>query len=440
MNFQNNLVLARDIDWGYNDKFGQGENQIGNTYNLRKPINVTATANNMAWVAGNSALTENYVTLVIDSTLTVPMSFSEGDLALKVEKFSDRFVKKAVTVMAAKLDAQIASAIVNSAVGGNTNAGFAPTGLQALSVGVANAAGYAVGLYGSALTPNAVAYAHKVLQDQACPEDGELYGVLSTTHNQQLVIAQASLFNPLMDVDKLYRKGFIGVFDGIKFSASQSLVSHTNGTQPTLAVTAAVGNTISSGWAEKATLTVTATAVGDVKAGDVFVASGVYLVNPLTKVTTDVLAQFQVLADAAQGATSIVVSPAPISAGPYQNISAAIASSTLSLTGSATPGAGASGLSGVESIIFHKSAIVAASPSFTLPKRSSLDMAEIIKDEDTDGFSIRFLRDYDSMGVSGAFGGGVGTGAPGFITRLDTMYGIKVANPAWVVRVRGGLT
>lgn len=438
MNFENNLVLARDIDWSYADKFGQGDDQIGNTYNLRKPINVVATDNNMAWSAANSAVKENYVTLCVDRTLTVPMSFSEGDLALKVERFSDRFVKKASTTIAAKLDRNIADSIVNSTVAASSSTSDLGTGgLQTLTVGVANSAGYAVGAYGTAITPSLVTYAHKVLQDQGCPDDGDLYGVLSTTANQQLVLAQSSLFNPLTDVDKLYKKGIIGVYDGIKFSVSQSCVSHTNGAQPTLAVSA--GNA-TSGWTETATLTVTSTA-GAISAGDVFQFPGVYIVNPLTKSITDVPFQVQVLAAYNSGVTSVVVSPAPISAGPYQNISATVNGVTAQLTGAVLPGvavvgSAAQGLLGVESLIFHKQAIVAASPKFEIPKKSSMDMAEVIADDEVDGFTMRFLRGYDMIGASTAFGGGVGTGGPGFVSRFDAMYGIKTANPAWIVRLR----
>jgi hypothetical protein len=438
LNFENNLVLGRDIDWSYSEKFADPQDQIGNTYNLRKPINVVATDNNMAWNASASAVQENYVTLVIDRTLTVPMSFSEGDLALKVERFSDRFIKKAATVIAARLDAKIASAIVNSEVAvSSATSGLSSAAIQNISVGVANSAGYAVGAYGTAITPSLVTYAHKVLQDQACPDDGDIYGVLTTTANQQLVLAQASIFNPLLDTDKMYKKGIIGLYDGITFSVSQSLVAHVNGAQPTLVVSA---GTLTTGWAETGTLTVTAL-TGALNAGDVFQFPGLFIVNPLTKVVTDTPFQVQVLTSAIIGATSVVVSPAPISAGPYQNVSATANGVTAQLTGAVLPGVAVVGsaavnLTGVESIIFHKQAIVAASPEFTIPKKSSMDMAEIIKGDDLDGFKLRFLRGYDMIGASAAFGGGVGTGGPGFVSRFDAMFGFKTCNPSWIVRLR----
>lgn len=429
LNFENSLAVANRVSWQYSEDFAKPEDKIGNSKALRKPINVVATDDNMSWNATNSQLTENNVTLFVNRTLTVPMSFSEGDLSLKVEKFSERFIKKAATTIAAKLDLAIANSISNSTVpGANAGAGLGTSGLNAATA-VPNAAGYVVGTFGTPLTTATIAAAKVVLQNQGCPtDDGDLYGILSTDAQADLVQAQATLFNPLTKIDETYRNGFIGKYNGIEFAFSQSLANHTNGAQGTLAVTAAAGNTIASGWAETATLTVTATGAA-VNAGDMFVST-VYLVNPLNKVVTPTFAMFQVVTAANAGATSIVVSPAPISAGPYQNISAPIASTTLTLVGAANA-------TGVESLIFHKQAIECVSPELTIPKKSSMDMAEIIKDDaDIEGFKIRFLRGYDMIGASTAFGGGVGTGGPGFISRFDVIYGVKTVNPAWIVRVR----
>ena len=51
----------------------------------------------------------------------MPFSFSDADLALKVERFSERYVKQAVAVMAAQFDADIAAAVSNSFTGTNVD-------------------------------------------------------------------------------------------------------------------------------------------------------------------------------------------------------------------------------------------------------------------------------------------------------------------------------
>jgi hypothetical protein len=358
---------------------------------------------------------------------------------LRIERFSARYVTPVSNKLASDLDSDIAGAIVNSTVAvASDTSGLASLQIQSIPVGVANSAGHAVGAYGTAITPSLVQYAKKVMLDQGAPDDGDIYGVVSTTQQNQLIAAQAQLFNPLLDPNALYRKGYLGVFDGIKFSYSQSLVGHVNGAQPTLVASA--GNA-TSGWTETSNLTVTATGAA-INAGDVFEFPGVYLVNPLTKTITDVPFQVQVITAAASGATSITVCPAPISGGPYQNISATVNGVTAQLTGSTLPGtaavgSGAVGLSGIEGIIWHKQAIATVSPKLHLPPKGTGSEALLINDRDLDGFNIRYLRTFDALGVAGVFGGGgVGTAGPGTILRFDGIYGIKVLNPAWIVRIR----
>lgn len=425
INFRNNLVLAGNCDWRYNEKFGVSENPIGNTYNLRRPVMVNVQENNMAWVAGNATVQETTVQLVIDRTITAPMAFSEGDLALKIADFSNRYVSKSARIVASKLDFRVADAIVNSTVvTAQTAAGLQTSGLVASAVGTPNAAGYVVGTYGTALTPATILDAKAVLSELGCPDDGEIYGVLSPTAAIQLNAAQATLFNPLLDPKAtVYKAGKIGTYAGIDFSTSQSCASHTNGTLTTLAVTS---GSLSSGWQETATMLVTSSS--GINPGDMFQAiSTIKRVNPLNKQPVSHTAQFQVVS--IPDGTHVVLCPAPITSGPYQNVSATIDGTNLTLVGAA-------GASGQESLIFHKEAIAIASPELALPKKSSVEMAEVIKGDDIDGFVMRFLRLFDGLGVSGAFGGGVGTGGPGQVTRLDAIWGVKVANSDFIVRVR----
>lgn len=410
--WENNLVLAKYIDWSYSDKF---EQKIGATYSIRRPVMVTVTKNNLAWNAGNSAVTETKVALVIANTVTAPISFNDADMALRIDQFSDRYIKPAVATLAATLDADIADAVINSAVG--------TAGLQGASdpgtVGP-NAGGYMV-TYTAATDSTyvtAITQARKVLMDQACPDDGQIFGVLSTSYNAGLVRAQASLFNPLMEVNAKYRKGLIGTYDGIIFSYSQSLVAHTNGSVNTIAITA---GELTSGWAETSSVTVTATA--GIRAGDVYEVTGAYVVNPLTKVVTDT--PFQVQVTSITNGTTLVVSPAIITAGQYQNVSATVVGKTTTLKGGVSTTA-------VESLVFHKSAICAAAIEMVTPKKSSEDMVETIKGEDADGFQFRFIRSYDTFGTTGTFGAGV----PGMLSRFDGMYGVKTVMPSWIIRIR----
>lgn len=439
LNFENNLTLGNDIDWQYNSKFSKND-PIGSTYTLRRPISPDVVENNMSWAAaqaaGKTSVTANRVVLAVDSTLSSYFALSEADLALRIDKFAKGIVSTTSTKLAATLDSFIARSIVNSIVPTVDPASGLAEGPDITPYDAAgrvvNSAGYAIGSYAVPMTPDLIMHAKKILMDRGCPDDGDIYGALTTTAQSQLVLAQAGLFNTLMLVDKTYRKGKIGEFADIMFSCTQSLARHVNGTLPKIVVSS---GSVASGWKETATLTV-ASATGAVP-GDMFQFVGSYIVNPLNKQDTDVPFQVQVLS--VTDATHIVVAPAPIHDGQYKNCSTSVNTLTAQLTGSFLPGAvvnDAAGtasvsLAGTESLIWHKSAIAAASIELVLPTKE--EMAETITDEDDSKFKIRFVRQWDGIGVSNAFNGG-----PGNINRFDVMYGIKVTNTDWIVRLRSG--
>ena len=408
MQFENTLIMARKVDWSYNDKFGNGNDQIGSTYSVRVPALTTVTRNNMAYSA--QAIVDKKVVVTVANSYTSGFSFSDGDLALKVEDFSRRYVKQATAVLAATFDKDIADTVINSYIGGD-GSGNDVTGAP---ISGYNGGAWVVGDYNTALTTGSVLKAKELLLNSGCPDDGDIVGVLDPAANTQLSDAALKLFNAQEKIARVYTSGYIGDFAGIEFNVSQSLGAHTNGAAATIAVTSAAGNA-KTVWAEYADLTVTALS-GAVKAGDVFEAT-VYHVNPLTKTPTADKKQFTVVKDAASGATSVTVMPAPIVTGPDQNISATIASTTLTLKDS-------TGVTGREALIFHSKAIAAVSPKLEMPKKSSFDMAEQI---DENELRMRFLRGYDAVGASGAVG---------FISRLDSYLGFKVLRGDWVVRMR----
>lgn len=420
MQLENNLVVSGNATWKSDDF--KANPRIGNVVNVRRPVSVLPTRNNMAWVGSNSSVQDTYVPFAINRSLTQPLSFTQGDLSLKLEMFSQRYLAPVIRTMAAMLDADVCDSISNSTLPAlSATQGFDTSGLSTNQAGTPSAAGYVVGAFGTALTPATIMLAKRYLVDVACPQDGDIVGFLSSKAQSDLSQAQATLFNPLLNVDRVYKAGEIGDYAGVRFHTTQSVATHTNGTQTDVAVTS---GTLTSGWAESATLVVDATA--GMNLGDMFEAPTQVLVNPFTKFSGTLKAQFQVVA--IPDGTHITVSPAPISAGPYKNISATIDGATLTLVG-------ASGASGQESLIFHKSAIGVA--SIDLPVDDEKANAINIKDKDADGFIIRYIKAYDALGVSAVAGaGGVGSSGPASIRRFDVGWGTKVLNTALVVRVR----
>ena len=420
MSLQNSLVVSANVDW-QSEEFAQSP-RIGNVRNIRRPVSVLPNKNNMAWVGSNSSVQDTYVPFAINRTLTQPLSFTDGDLALKIERFSDRYLDPIVRTIAATLDADVCDSISNSTLPAlSATAGLDSSGLSTNQAGTPSAAGYVVGTFGTALTPATIMLAKQYLIDVACPQDGRIVGFLSSKAQNELSLAQAQLFNPLLNVDRVYRAGEIGDYSGIKFHATQSVATHTNGTLANLAVTS---GTLTAGWAESANMLVTTSA--GIQLGDMFQAPTQLLVNPFTKFPGTLKAQFQVVA--IPDGTHVTLSPAPISAGAYQNISATIDGATLTLVGAVST-------SGQESLIFHKSAVACASIELETSQDGVKSM--LIRDKEADGFVIRYLKTFDALGISAVAGaGGLGLSGPASVRRFDVAWGTKVLNTALVVRVR----
>ena len=409
---ENNLVAGNKIDWSYSDKFAVQDNKIGASLSIRRPVFGNIQTNNMAWTSATAQVTETRVNLAINSTYTVALQFTDADLALRLERFIDRYIKPILSQVAAKFDLAIGDAISNCGAAGTS----AFTG-QASDIQKQVGGMWVAGSFSTALSADTLVYAKQLLLDAGCPDDGDIYGVLTTKGNRQLVTTFQNLFNPSEEIAKVYKKGYIGGYNGIEFATSQSTAAHTNGGQATLAIGAGSA-VLTAGWAETGTFTVTST-TSAINAGDVFTVAGVYAVNPLTKVQTTNLQQFTVVNSYTAGTTALEVSPAPITGGEYQNISTTVASKTATLVDAA-------GATGQEGYIFHKSAIVAASPELTLPKSSSFNMAEYERSEITE-LGVRLLQGFDMYGVGGAVG---------MNTRIDVVFGLKIVRPELIVRIR----
>jgi hypothetical protein len=151
-------------------------------------------------------------------------------------------------------------------------------------------------------------------------------------------------------------------------------------------------------------------------AGDVFTIADVYAVNPVTKATQSFLKQFTVTAAAtasAGGAVTLTISPAIITSGAYQNVSAAPADSALlTIVGSASTGY-------PQNLFFHENAFALCMVPMELPDGAAYKARESYK-----GLSIRIVGDYDIVNDVNMW-------------RLDVLYGVKAIDPRLAVRASG---
>lgn len=397
MQLVNNLVVASKANWEYSAEFGKEVEQIGDSISIRRPFLASVREDSMTWV-GNLPY-EGKVTLTIEKIFGVDLKFNDADLSMRIEKFSDRFIKQAVVVLANKIDSYVYGVCQNNAF-------------------------WTVGQYGTAITSDTILQAKEYLDAMNCPDDGEIYGVLTPKQNRNLSNAQLTLFNAQKAISEIYMKGRIGEFAGIDFAWSNSSPTHTDGTVWTgnvgSTVVSAVG--LTSGWAETSTIVATGFTAGrTVAAGDVFTLSGaagtVKAYNPLTKAALPYDQHFVVVTavGSTTSAQSLVISPALILSGDYQNVYGNV-NASVSLIPYSVSGYTA----GQEGLVFHKKAVAVASPDLVLPNNRDQGWRET---DDETGAKVRYLRAYDATNAH-------------FVTRLDTILGAKLLRPEFVIRVR----
>lgn len=388
------LVLGPKLDWSYSDEFAKPVAQIGEVLNVRRPILTDVREDSMTW--GANLPVESYIALPVDKIFGVDLKFSDIDRTLRIEDFSGRFIKQAMAVLAAKIDAYFFSKMVNNSY--NT-----------------------VGQYNTAVTSDTFLAAAELLNLYGAPDDGERYAVITPKQQRALANFQMTLFNPTAAISKIYNKGAIGTFAGLEFSWSNTAPTRTDGTWTGTPTVATSGTALlTSGWSDTATVSMNGfTAGATLNVGDVFTISGCYGYNPLTKTTLPYLQQFVVrtaVAAATSAAQSVVISPALITSGSYKNVDIQIVGAATAVTKYST-----SGTTGQEGLVFHKKAAAVASPELFKPTMTV--KAESIRDDETKA-SIRMIEGFDATNAYS-------------ISRIDTILGLELVRREFSVRVRG---
>ena len=410
MQLSNNMIIASKVDWSYSKEFARPTEMIGDTLLVRRPVLKNVQVNNMVW--SNALPFEGKSSLQVGTSFSVPLGFQDADLVLKIEDFKKRFIDQVVVSLANVMDSYVYGVVINNTA--NT-----------------------VGQYGVAITSDTILAAKELLDAYNTQDDDDIFGILTPRLSRNLSNAQLTLFNSQKEISDIYKRGRIGYFAGAEWAVSNSSPTHTDGTAWSGLTSASIGvlsagagaTYLTSGWAETSTISVTGfTATTTLNQGDVFYLSGatpVYSYNPLTDATMPYVQQFVVLTavgSVTSSSQSVVVSPAIIAGGDYQNVA-----DPGTIVGVVPYTSAGTKSSGQEGIVFHKTAIGIASPELIRPKNEDEGFAE--RDPDT-MISIRYIRQFMAAGA-------YTNAPPTFVTRLDAFLGAKVLRPEWCVRIRG---
>ncbi|HQT52421.1 MAG TPA: P22 phage major capsid protein family protein [Phenylobacterium sp.] len=367
------LNFVGSITREYDKSFAKQGAKIGDTLKIRMPNQYVVRTG--ATLSAQDT-TETNVELKVQTQKGVDLNFTSVDLTMNLDDFSDRILEPAMSVLAANIESD-AMSMYKDVAQSVWNGGSANT-LAKIGAGRA--------LLQNALAPGSGRTANLNVQDMA-----------------DIVDASKSLFNSAPDISKQYREGYVGRQGGFDYAENTMWPGHTRGA----GVSYLVNDTVASG---DEVITVD-TGTGAVAQGDVFTIAGVFKVHPETKLATSILQQFVLTAAATSGANTWSVSPAMISTGAKQNISALPAdNAAITFLGTASTAVGTS-------LLYQKGAFAFATADLQMPKGVDFSARE-----NFDGISLRIVRQYDINNDK-------------FPCRLDVLYGYKTLRAQLATRL-----
>jgi hypothetical protein len=397
MVLENELTFSSEVDRNYDDQFAVSGAKIGNTLNVRRPGRFIGTTGPALAVED---FNETSVPVTLSTQFHVDTQFTTSDLTLSLDMFSDRVLKPAVAAVANKIDFDGLTMAKNSTANIVGTAGTPPTSLLTY------------------LTAGAY------LDAEGAPRDGRRSCIVEPFTGATIVDSLKGLFVPSDVIGKQYQKGMMGRDSaGMNWKMDQNIVNQTFGSYATAtlscATTTATGF-LSTGWAQTSTIALTAaTATAGLKQGDIIQIAGIYAVNPQNRSAygSGKLRNFVVTADvtvATSGTTSVVVSPAVITGGQFQNVvvtstSASAVVTPFNNTGTTSP----------QNIVMHKNAFTLATADLELP--DGVVFAGRASDKEL-GLSLRVIRQYTINNDS-------------IPTRVDVLYGWAPLYPELACRV-----
>jgi hypothetical protein len=377
---KNMLSFSQNINTDYEEEFtsnnARGYNP-GQTINIKRPPRYTYRAGR---VAVPQATIEN----------TVPLTLSQGGCDLQ-------FTSAERTLSVSKLEKKIAAAIAPVANEIDRQ------GLQLAHFATFNC------MNPTGALPNTQAAAIQALTDMNARLDemgaprvrGERNFIAGPRVNGAMVQGFAGLFNAGESVSKQYKSGMMADSFGLNMGMDQNIDVHTNGTQ------VVTGTAVSAAGQTGASINVAALG-GTITRGTVITWPGVFAVNPQTRLSTGVLAQFVVTADLAGGATAIPVSPALVTSGAFQNVTASPTNGQNFLI------VGAASTSYQTNIAYHRDAFTLAMVPMWAPESGKGVIG--VDQVTSDGFTVKVTEFYDGTNDQS-------------IMRLDVLFGWAATYP-----------
>lgn len=414
----NNLVMAKRCSRVIEMEYGETVNgyKKGATVMIRRPTQFTVRSGN---VAAAQDVVEGQLPFSVNKQIGADLSFSTLDLTLSMNQLSERVIKPAMIRLANQIDQDCHSAAKN----GFYNWVGTP------GTNISSFAGFV--------------RAPQRMDEIAIPSDSRS-SILSPADYYAMLGSFTALTAQQGVATDALRQGYLGKVASCDTYETANVVNHTVGTKAGAGAVNGAGQVRT--WAGDVTvasnnISNVAQAVGGngllvkdlnqqtlvtngwtassaiLNQGDIFTIAGVFSINPVTKAVLPYLQQFVVNAGASSdggGAATINISPAIITAGAFQSVSAAPAGGALMTV------LGTASTAYAQNLFFHREAMNLAVVPMEIAPGSPPGTAR----ESFDGLSVKVTPGYDWTNDKTSW-------------RLDILYGVLCTNNALGVRASG---
>lgn len=377
---KNMLSFSQNVNRDWEQEFTSNMSRgyaPGSTINIKRPPRYTYRAGR---VAVPQSTVETTVPLVLNQG-GADINFTSFERTLSLTRLEDK-LQAAMAPVANEIDRQ-----------GLALAHYSTYNLVNDTGALPNTAATAIA---------AMANMQQRLDEMAAPRDRRRALIMNPKLNGSLVQGFGGYFNAQGTISEQNRTGLIANnnFGFSNVGMDQNVDVHTNG--------AATATNISGANQTGSSITVVAVAGGTLTRGTIINLPNVYAVNPQSRTSTGVLMDFVVTSDVAVGATSIPISPAIVTSGAFQNVTAS------PTTGAAYTIRGAASTSYGTSVAYHKDAFTLAMVPMWAPPggKGVIDVAQ----ETMDGFTLKVTEFYDGVNDNS-------------IMRIDVLFGWAATYP-----------
>lgn len=387
MILENSLKAAGRFYRGYDPEFGKSGQKIGSTLMVRKPPRFIGRSGAAIKIEN---MTDTEVPVTIGAPFGVDFQFSSSELALSIDDFSNRYLKPAAATIANKIDFDCLAMATLATFNSVGTPGTTPNSLLTYLQG------------------------GQVLDEMACPDDGERSMIIYPKARVSIVDALKGLFQDSTQIAKQYKQGKMGDTAGYTWYQDQNCSVNTVGPLGGTPVVHGANQTgsalITNGWSSSAAVRL--------NAGNVFTIANVYAVNPQNRVSTGALQQFVVqttFSSDSGGAGTISIAPAIIPSGQFQNVDSIPADSA------AITVVGAANTVSPQGLLFHPTAFTLAAVELDVPRGVDMGYSTTAKESKV---PLRFIRDYDIVHDL-------------WVCRFDVQYGVAPIYPELACRIQG---